>query len=224
MPACASASSRRKMVRLLGVVGLGRIAGRRADAAIVLRDQLLAGELLLRRVAPQLAAHALVHALGEGLGQAVGQRLQHDAAVVVGLVDVARRAPRPRRCRPSRRTRRRSRRARSPWAPRNRRAPCWRGRAGSRAPSAGAACAASPAGACALVVGDRARCRRPPHWPARSRPRRWRSATSPPPCASACACASSNSFLASGPTTLSSKMRGYLPASSQVWKNGVQSM
>ena len=38
------------------------------------------------------------------------------------------------------------------------------------------------------------------------------------------ACASANSFLASGPTTLSSKMRGYLPCSSQVWKNGVQSI
>ena len=38
------------------------------------------------------------------------------------------------------------------------------------------------------------------------------------------ACASANSFLASGPTTLSSRMRGYLPASSQVWKKGVQSM
>ena len=45
---------------------------------------------LARRIAPQLAAHALVHALGEGLGQPVGQRLQHDAAVVVGLVDMAR--------------------------------------------------------------------------------------------------------------------------------------
>ena len=38
------------------------------------------------------------------------------------------------------------------------------------------------------------------------------------------ACASANSFLASAPTTLSSRMRGYLPGSSQVWKNGVQSM
>ena len=75
---------------LLGVVGLGRIAGRRADAAILLRDQLLARELLVRRIAPELAPHALVHALGEGFRQAVGQRLEHDAAVVVGLVDVAR--------------------------------------------------------------------------------------------------------------------------------------
>ncbi len=46
-------------------------------------------QLLAGRVAPELAAHALVHALGEGLGQPVGQRLQHDAAVVVGRVDVA---------------------------------------------------------------------------------------------------------------------------------------
>ena len=38
------------------------------------------------------------------------------------------------------------------------------------------------------------------------------------------ACASANSLLASTPTTLSSRMRGYLPDSSQVEKNGVQSM
>ena len=43
---------------LLGVVGAGRVAGRRADALVLLRDQRLVVERLVRRVAPQLAAHA----------------------------------------------------------------------------------------------------------------------------------------------------------------------
>ena len=38
------------------------------------------------------------------------------------------------------------------------------------------------------------------------------------------ACASLKSFLASSPTTLSSRILGYFPKSCQVWKNGVQSM
>ena len=41
--------------RLLGVVGLGRIAGRRADAAVGLADQLVRREGLVGRVAPELA-------------------------------------------------------------------------------------------------------------------------------------------------------------------------
>ena len=65
--------------RLLGVVRAGRVAGRRADAAVLLAHQLVVAEALLGRVAPELAAHALVHALGERLGEAVGQRLEHDA-------------------------------------------------------------------------------------------------------------------------------------------------
>ena len=48
-----------------------------------LRDQLVVGEALFRRIAPELAAHALVHALGQRLGEPVGQRLEHDRAVVV---------------------------------------------------------------------------------------------------------------------------------------------
>ena len=69
--------------RLLGVVGLGRIAGRRADAAIGLADQLVRREALVGRVAPELVAHALVQALGEGLGEAVGERLDQDRGIVV---------------------------------------------------------------------------------------------------------------------------------------------
>ena len=68
---------------LLAVVGAGGIARRRADAAILLAHQLLVGERLVGRVAPDRLAHALVQALGEGLGQAVGQRLQQDVGIVV---------------------------------------------------------------------------------------------------------------------------------------------
>ena len=69
--------------RLLGVVGLRGIAGGRADAAIGFADQVVRREGLVRRVAPELPAHALVHALGEGLGKAVGQRLDQDRGIVV---------------------------------------------------------------------------------------------------------------------------------------------
>src|SRR5579863_1254585 len=52
--------------RLLGMVGLGGIAGRRADAAIGLVDQLVRRESLVRRIGPEFAAHALMHGFGEG--------------------------------------------------------------------------------------------------------------------------------------------------------------
>ena len=68
---------------LLGVVRAGRIAGRRADAAVRFRDQRLFVERFVRRVAPELAPHALVQQLGERLGEAVGERLEHDRVVVV---------------------------------------------------------------------------------------------------------------------------------------------
>ena len=70
-------------MRLLGVVGLGGVAGRRADAAVGLGDQLLGREGLVGRVAPELAADALVQPLGEGLGEAVGERLDQDRGIVV---------------------------------------------------------------------------------------------------------------------------------------------
>ena len=69
--------------RLLGVVGLGRVAGGGADAAVGLGDQLLGREGLVGRVAPELAADALVQPLGEGLGEAVGERLDQDRGIVV---------------------------------------------------------------------------------------------------------------------------------------------
>ena len=65
------------------MVRAGGIARRRADAAILLPDQLGVGQLLTGGIAPELAPHALVEVLGAGFGEAVGERLQHDARVIV---------------------------------------------------------------------------------------------------------------------------------------------
>ncbi|MPL88384.1 hypothetical protein SDC9_34404 [bioreactor metagenome] len=75
---------------LLGVVGLGGIAGRGADAAIGLGDQLGGGIALVGRIGPELAPHPRVQQLGQRLGDAVGQRLDHDRAVIVIRALVAR--------------------------------------------------------------------------------------------------------------------------------------
>src|SRR5438552_5626150 len=55
--------------RLLGVIGLRGIAGRRADTGILLQDQLIGRQRLVRRIAPEFLADALVHPLGKGLGE-----------------------------------------------------------------------------------------------------------------------------------------------------------
>src|SRR5262249_10575667 len=68
---------------LLRVIGLRRIAGRWADAAILFGDQLLVVERLIAGIAPKLLAHALMQMLGKCLGEAVGQCLHHDGGVVV---------------------------------------------------------------------------------------------------------------------------------------------
>ena len=68
--------------RLLGVIGAGRVAGGRADAPVLLGDQVVVGELLVPAVAP-VAADAAGGAFGERLGQAVGEGLDHDRVVVV---------------------------------------------------------------------------------------------------------------------------------------------
>jgi hypothetical protein len=67
------------------MVGAGRIAGRRADAAILLLDQRLVGELLALGIAPQGCADMEVEPLGEGLGEAVGERLEQDVLIIVGF-------------------------------------------------------------------------------------------------------------------------------------------
>jgi len=48
-----STSSRSNSVAFLGMVGLRRIAGRRANAAVFFRDQILGRQRLVGRVAPQ---------------------------------------------------------------------------------------------------------------------------------------------------------------------------
>ena len=98
MPVARFGVEQAEQRRLLGVVGLGRIAGRRADAAIVLGDQLLGRKGLVGRVAPELAPHARVQRLGEGLGQPVGERLDEDRGiVVVGALEALGDRRRPRR-------------------------------------------------------------------------------------------------------------------------------
>src|SRR4051812_4363709 len=73
---------------LLGVLGAGRVARCRPDAVVLLGDQPVTVEVLVRGVAPELLAHPLVQPLGERLGEPVGQRLEQDrAVVVVGLLE-----------------------------------------------------------------------------------------------------------------------------------------
>src|SRR3954468_13735077 len=73
----------RKQRCLLRVIGLSGIAGRRADAGILLEDQLIRGESFVRRIAPEFLADALVHPLGKGFREAIGQRLAQDRGVIV---------------------------------------------------------------------------------------------------------------------------------------------
>src|SRR5262249_2771259 len=68
---------------LFRVVRLRRIAGRGADAAIFLGDELVIAERLVGRVTPEFLAYTLMQSLGERFGQAIGQCLHHDCRVVV---------------------------------------------------------------------------------------------------------------------------------------------
>src|SRR3954469_16259400 len=73
---------------LLGVLRARGVARRRADAVVLLGEQPVAVEVLVRCVGPELLAHPLVQPLGERLGEPVGQRLEQDGAVVVvGLLE-----------------------------------------------------------------------------------------------------------------------------------------
>ena len=175
IPARASASEHGEQHPLGEVVRRGRIAGCRPDALVPLGDEVVVGQRLVGRVAPELAPHPLVQPLREGLGEAVRERLGHDRAVVVvgGLepahqrVDPVARGDRERADEVRRR----------PTGPRSRR------RTGSAArrpsPSAGAARGSGRAPSSAPRP-PRARCRRPAwRWPARSRrPRAPRSSPS----------------------------------------------
>ena len=66
----------------LRMVGLGGVAGGRADAAVLLVDQIVVTELLFNTIAPIVAGY-LVKTLGEGFRQPVGQGLGHNRMVVV---------------------------------------------------------------------------------------------------------------------------------------------
>ena len=82
MPADCSAPSKVEERALLGVIGAGWIAWRRANSSIFFVDQLFIGELLLAAIAP-LLADLFVQALGEGLGQPIGQSFDQDRVVIV---------------------------------------------------------------------------------------------------------------------------------------------
>ena len=65
------------------MLGAGRVAGRGADADVFLADHVVVAQVLIRHIAPQILAHALVQVFGKRLGQAIGQGLQHDGRVIV---------------------------------------------------------------------------------------------------------------------------------------------
>ena len=70
---------------LFSVIRTSRVARRRTDAAITLGNQLVVGELLVTRIAPQLFTHALMQTFGEGFRQAISERLGHDRRIVIVL-------------------------------------------------------------------------------------------------------------------------------------------
>ena len=71
--------------RLFGVVWLRRIAGGRADTAVFFLQEIVGGRVLVRRVAPELLADALVQRFGKGLGEAVGEGFDDDRGIVIVL-------------------------------------------------------------------------------------------------------------------------------------------
>src|SRR5262245_24897740 len=66
------------------MVGLSRVAGGRADAAVFFVDQVFIGEFLVAAEAPGAASFG-VQVLGECLGQTIGEGFGHDRVVVVVL-------------------------------------------------------------------------------------------------------------------------------------------
>ena len=76
MPVAVGRAEQLEQLGFDAVVGTRRVAGRGADAGVVLADQVVGAELFERGVAPELAADALVEVFGERLGEAVGERLE----------------------------------------------------------------------------------------------------------------------------------------------------
>ena len=82
---CVRRAEELEQLELLAVIGAGRIAVGRPDAAELLGDEILGRQLLLLAVAPVLA-RLRVEVLRERLGEPIGQRLDHDRVVVVVLL------------------------------------------------------------------------------------------------------------------------------------------
>src|SRR5688572_5632784 len=68
---------------LEAMVRTGRIAGRRADAAVGLADQLDVAEVLGAGIAPGTFADMLVQSFRKSLGQTVGQGLEENVRIIV---------------------------------------------------------------------------------------------------------------------------------------------
>ena len=64
------------------MVGAGGVAGRRTDPAVLLADQIFAGQFFAFAKPPRFA-RALVQIFGKGFGQTIGQCFGHDRVVIV---------------------------------------------------------------------------------------------------------------------------------------------
>ena len=64
------------------MIGAGRVAGGRANTAILLVDKVVNAQRFRAAVAP-FVADALMETFGKGFGEAIGEGLGHDGVVVV---------------------------------------------------------------------------------------------------------------------------------------------
>ena len=65
------------------MIGLCRIAGGRADAAIGFANQLVRRKGFVGRVAPELLADTFVHQFGKGFGETVSQSFDKDGGIII---------------------------------------------------------------------------------------------------------------------------------------------
>ena len=82
---CAGAGEQLKQLELLAVVRARGIAVLRADAAVLLGDQIVGRQPFLLAVAP-VPARLCVEAFSKRIGETVGQCLHHDRVVVVVIL------------------------------------------------------------------------------------------------------------------------------------------
>src|SRR5690606_10678099 len=73
-------------VLLDDVLGAGGITRRRPDALVLFSDDVLVGQRLVGSITPQIAAYPRMQGLGEPFCQSVGDGLEHDAGVIVVIV------------------------------------------------------------------------------------------------------------------------------------------